>query len=263
MRRRRSRRRLPAPDATLERRAPEPVRRRWTLILVPPQPGAAAHQISVSARTVRALGTAAIIMLGGAFAWGAAGTASASKAEDRLAATRQVLMNLHDSVTVLRGRRAADSIQTEAMIEPDMVLPVTGQITSRFSRSRIQPLLNIIRPHEGVDVSAPTGTPIYAPAAGQVKFVGWRFGDGLTVELGHNGNVMTRYAHLKKALVRDGQSVAAGQEIAEVGSSGLATGPHLHFEVLVNGTPVDPLKYIAQEHDTSIYAAARGRVGDH
>jgi murein DD-endopeptidase MepM/ murein hydrolase activator NlpD len=230
---------------------------------VPPQPGAASHRISVSTGTVRAIGTAAIILLGGAFAWGAAGTASASNAEDRLAATRQVLMNLHDSVSVLRTRRAADSIQTEALIEPDMVLPVTGQITSRFSRSRFQPLLNIFRPHEGVDVSAPTGTPIYAPAAGQVTFVGWRFGDGTMVELSHNGNVMTRYAHLKKALVRDGQRVAAGQEIAEVGSSGLATGPHLHFEVLVAGNPVDPLRYIAQEHDTSIYAAARVRVGDH
>jgi murein DD-endopeptidase MepM/ murein hydrolase activator NlpD len=252
-----------SPDATLERRAPEPQRRRWTLILVPPQPGAAAHQVSVSARTVRAIGTAATIIVGGAFAWGAAGTASASKAEDRLAATRQVLMNLHDSVAVLRGRRAVDSIQTEAMTEPDMVLPVAGEITSRFTRSRFQPLLNIVRPHEGVDVSAPLGTPIYAPAAGVVSFVGWRFGDGLTVELAHSGKVLTRFAHCRKALVRDGQPVAAGQQIAEVGASGLATGPHLHFEVVVDGTPVDPLQYIAQEHDTSIYAASRVRVGDH
>lgn len=216
----------------------------------------------MSAGAVRTVGTAAVILIGGAFAWGAAGTASASKAEDRLAATRQVLLTLHDSVSALRTRRTADSLVQVAATPPDMVLPVTGLITSRFSRSRLQPLLNILRPHEGVDVSAASGTPIYAPAAGQVSFVGWRFGDGLTIEIAHNGGVTTRYAHLRKAMVKDGQAVAAGAQIGQVGSSGLATGPHLHFEVLVAGAPVDPLRYIAQEHDT-LRMAARTRVGDH
>src|SRR6185503_2444686 len=249
-------------DATLERRAPRPAKRRWTLILVPPQQGAASHRISVSTGVVRTVGTTAVILLGGAFAWGAAGTASASKAEDRLAATRQVLMTLHDSVSALRTRRTADSLVQVAATPPDMVLPVAGEITSRFSRSRLQPLLNILRPHEGVDVSAPPGTPVYAPASGQVSFVGWRFGDGLTVEIAHNGGVKTRYAHLRKAMVKDGQALAAGDQIGQVGSSGLATGPHLHFEVLVGGAAVDPLQYIAQEHD-SLRMAVRTRLGDH
>jgi len=132
----------------------------------------------------------------------------------------------------------------------------------RSTPSRLQPLLNILRPHEGVDLSAPPGTPVYAPASGEVSFVGWRFGDGLTIEMTHNGGVLTRYAHLRKALVKAGQKVAAGAAIAQVGSSGLATGPHLHFEVLVGGAPVDPLAYIAREHDSDL-VALKGHAAQH
>jgi murein DD-endopeptidase MepM/ murein hydrolase activator NlpD len=122
-------------------------------------------------------------------------------------------------------------------------LPVIGVIASGFSRSRRHPVLHIRRPHLGLDVAAPRGTPVTAPAGGKVIFVGRRFGYGLVVELDHGQGVRTRYAHLRDALVHVGTELTRGVEIATVGSSGITTGPHLHYEVLVNGRQVDPLRY--------------------
>jgi len=122
-------------------------------------------------------------------------------------------------------------------------LPVIGPIASRFSRARRHPLLHIVRPHLGVDVAAPRGTPITAPAAGVVSFVGRKFGFGLVVEIDHGNGVTTRYAHCGRALVEEGAHVTHGVPIATVGTSGLSTGPHLHYEVLVHGRQVDPLRF--------------------
>jgi murein DD-endopeptidase MepM/ murein hydrolase activator NlpD len=122
-------------------------------------------------------------------------------------------------------------------------LPVEGLIASGFSRSRWHPLLHVVRPHLGVDVSAPSGTPIRAPAAGRVSFVGRRLAFGLVVEIQHSAGITTRYAHLRRALVAIGTQVAVGTPIAQVGSSGMSTGPHLHYEVLVGGHQVDPLHF--------------------
>jgi murein DD-endopeptidase MepM/ murein hydrolase activator NlpD len=122
-------------------------------------------------------------------------------------------------------------------------LPVIGAIASRFSRARRHPLLHIIRPHLGVDVAAARGTPITAPAAGLVSFVGRKFGFGLVVEIDHGNGVTTRYAHCGQAFVNEGARVARGVAIATVGTSGLSTGPHLHYEVLVHGHQVDPLRF--------------------
>jgi murein DD-endopeptidase MepM/ murein hydrolase activator NlpD len=122
-------------------------------------------------------------------------------------------------------------------------LPVIGAIASRFSRARRHPLLHIVRPHLGVDVAAPRGTPITAPAAGVVSFVGRKFGFGLVVEIDHGNGVTTRYAHCGRAMVTAGARVTHGVPIATVGTSGLSTGPHLHYEVLVHGHQVDPLRY--------------------
>jgi murein DD-endopeptidase MepM/ murein hydrolase activator NlpD len=120
---------------------------------------------------------------------------------------------------------------------------VIGAIASRFSRARRHPLLHVIRPHLGVDVAAPRGTQITAPAPGRVSFVGRKFGFGLVVEIDHGNGVTTRYAHCGSALVSEGARVQRGVAIATVGTSGLSTGPHLHYEVLVNGRQVDPLRY--------------------
>jgi murein DD-endopeptidase MepM/ murein hydrolase activator NlpD len=121
--------------------------------------------------------------------------------------------------------------------------PVIGAIASTFSYARRHPLLHILRPHLGVDVAARYGTRITAPAAGRVTYVGTRLGYGRVVEMDHGNGIATRYAHCSSVLVREGQDVARGALIATVGSSGLSTGPHLHYEVTVNGRQVDPLKF--------------------
>jgi murein DD-endopeptidase MepM/ murein hydrolase activator NlpD len=123
---------------------------------------------------------------------------------------------------------------------------VLGRLSSRFSYSRRHPILRIRRPHLGVDVSAPKGTPIRAPATGTVRTVERSFTYGLLVELDHGDGVITRYAHCESVEVKEGQSVIAGTTIATVGSSGLSTAPHLHYEVRVRGRPVDPLTYVVQ-----------------
>ena len=143
------------------------------------------------------------------------------------------------------GRSARSSDENGIALSPRSIegLPVIGRLASGFSRSRRHPVLHIRRPHLGVDVAAPRGTHIIAPAAGTVSFVGRKFGFGLVVEMNHGSEVRTRYAHLTAAMVRVGDEVPKGTFIATVGSSGITTGPHLHYEVLVNGRQVDPLRY--------------------
>lgn len=121
-------------------------------------------------------------------------------------------------------------------------LPVIGRITSNFSRARRHPLLGVVRRHKGIDIAAPSGTRITAPASGRVRFAGRQVGFGLVVELDHGRGVVTRYAHCRSLSVAVGARVRAGQTIAAVGRTGLATGPHLHYEVLVGGRSVDPLR---------------------
>ena len=139
-------------------------------------------------------------------------------------------------------------------------LPVIGRLASGFSRSRRHPVLHIRRPHLGVDVAAPRGTHIIAPAAGKVTFVGRKFGFGIVVEMDHGAGVRTRYAHLTASMVHVGDEIAKGTFIATVGSTGITTGPHLHYEVLVNGHQVDPLRYRlpqqAQDNGTTVTPAA-------
>jgi murein DD-endopeptidase MepM/ murein hydrolase activator NlpD len=125
-----------------------------------------------------------------------------------------------------------------------VVLPVPGgRVSSSFARVRRHPILGIWRSHDGLDISAPTGTPIRAPAGGRVVRVARQLGYGLVVEVSHGGGVLTRYAHCNAARVSVGQRVTAGAVIATVGSTGLASGPHLHYEVLVRGRRVNPARY--------------------
>jgi murein DD-endopeptidase MepM/ murein hydrolase activator NlpD len=121
-----------------------------------------------------------------------------------------------------------------------MTRPVPGGVTSGFGM-RFHPILNYSRMHQGVDLRASYGTPIVAVADGRVEFAGWHGGHGNAVELDHGGGTETLYGHMSRILVRPGQSVHRGQEIGLVGSTGLSTGPHLHFEVHRNGVPVNPL----------------------
>jgi murein DD-endopeptidase MepM/ murein hydrolase activator NlpD len=124
------------------------------------------------------------------------------------------------------------------------IMPTTGWLTSAFSSMREHPILHVMRPHEGIDVTAPLGAPIQSPAAGIVVNAGWETGYGNIIEIDHGFGIRTKFAHCSKLTAKTGQRVARGQVIAEVGSTGLATGPHLHYEVHVNGKPVDPLRYV-------------------
>jgi murein DD-endopeptidase MepM/ murein hydrolase activator NlpD len=146
-------------------------------------------------------------------------------------------------------KEAADSLSlhTARLAATPSIMPTQGWLSSAFSAMRTHPILHLARPHEGIDVSAPMGSPIEAPAAGVVTDAGWETGYGNTITIDHGFGIVTKFAHASKLLVRTGQRVSRGQRIALVGNSGLATGPHLHYEVHVNGRPVDPLKYVLPE----------------
>jgi murein DD-endopeptidase MepM/ murein hydrolase activator NlpD len=121
-----------------------------------------------------------------------------------------------------------------------MTRPVPGGVSSGFGM-RFHPILNYSRMHQGVDLRASFGTPIVAVSDGRVEFAGWHGGHGNAVELNHGGGLETLYGHMSRILVRPGQSIHRGAVIGLVGSTGLSTGPHLHFEVHRNGVAVNPL----------------------
>lgn len=117
------------------------------------------------------------------------------------------------------------------------------RVSSAFSRARLHPILNTIRAHEGTDYAAPPGTPVYAAGDGRIRFRGQKGGYGNVVEIDHGGGFATVYGHLSRfAALKPGTRVTRGQTIGYVGMTGLATGPHLHYEFHVDGHFVDPQK---------------------
>jgi murein DD-endopeptidase MepM/ murein hydrolase activator NlpD len=116
------------------------------------------------------------------------------------------------------------------------------RISSRFTGSRLHPILRVVRAHLGVDYAAPAGTPVHAASGGVVVAAGWAGGYGKTVRLRHANGYETLYGHLSRLAVRAGQRVAQGDPIGAVGSTGLATGPHLDYRMARNGQFVDPLR---------------------
>lgn len=121
-----------------------------------------------------------------------------------------------------------------------------SRVTSGFSNRRLHPILKKWRAHRGVDYGAPTGTPIMAVSNGIVRYIGKKGAYGRFIELRHNNGISTRYAHLSKYAkkLQKGSKVEQGQIIGYVGKSGMATGPHLHYEFLVNGRQVDPSRAV-------------------
>jgi len=119
-------------------------------------------------------------------------------------------------------------------------LPVAGHITSPFGY-RTHPILKTRKLHTGVDIGAPSGTPIHAAGGGEVIWASWRGGYGNCVIIDHGGGKATLYGHMSRLNSSVGRKVAKGDVIGYVGSTGLSTGPHLHYEVRINGTPVNPL----------------------
>jgi murein DD-endopeptidase MepM/ murein hydrolase activator NlpD len=145
--------------------------------------------------------------------------------------------------------QAVDSLEhrTDRLRRTPSISPITpglGYFSSPFAAARLHPIFHEARPHEGIDVSAPMGTSILAPASGRIVDVRTEPGYGKTVTVDHGYGIMTRYAHCSRILVRVGQWVNRGEKIAEVGNTGLTTAPHLHYEVLLNGRPVDPRTFI-------------------
>jgi murein DD-endopeptidase MepM/ murein hydrolase activator NlpD len=118
-----------------------------------------------------------------------------------------------------------------------LVRPIEGRLTSAYGA-------RYGRMHRGIDVAAPSGTPIRATRDGKVAFAGWKGGYGNTVDIAHDSGQKTRSAHQCELLVATGDTVERGQVIGRVGTTGSSTGPHLHFEVSVAGSDVDPLSVL-------------------
>ncbi len=130
-----------------------------------------------------------------------------------------------------------ENLQKAFMRSPLSIL----RVTSGYGM-RTHPISGKRKMHTGIDYAAPTGTPVWAVGSGTVAFTGWKGGYGKTIEIKHSGAVKTRYGHLSKIFVRKGQAVRQHQTIGAVGSTGYSTGPHLHFEYLVNGKFTQPRK---------------------
>ena len=211
--------------------------RRWTVMLVPHGSGSS-RAVEVSQTVVKALvGIGSVVALL-FLVWVPWRNIAARVDMDQLTRRANILVHslneAYDSASSQRSRYAA----------MPSIMPTKGWLTSAFARERVHPILHLARPHEGIDVSAPMGMEIDAPAAGIVTEVTWIEGYGNTLKIDHGYGLVTRYAHCSKILVVRGQRVKRGQPIAKVGSTGLSTGPHLHYEVWVNGHPADPMKYV-------------------
>lgn len=123
------------------------------------------------------------------------------------------------------------------------IMPAIGNLTSAYG-PRLSPYAGRIKMHEGIDIGAPSGTPIVAPADGVVTFSGAKPGFGNFIQIIHGYGVETIFGHMSSLHVKKGEKIVRGTKIATVGNTGYSTGPHLHYEVRVNGTPVDPIYYI-------------------
>jgi len=131
----------------------------------------------------------------------------------------------------------------EMLVHTPSIWPVQGWVTSGFG-FRANPFTGLNQMHEGLDISNRLGTPVVATGDGIVSATGKDFSYGNVVVVSHGFGIITRYNHLSKILVNAGQKVRRGDKIAEVGTTGKSTGPHLHYEVKVNGIPVNPARYI-------------------
>ncbi len=180
---------------------------------------------------------------------------------------KEIASELGSVVGLLKDRKRKLEILEEAIKGKDLTAksapagwPVrSGYITSNYGM-RVHPIRRRVHFHTGVDFAAPYGAPVQAVADGVVTFSGWRGGYGKLVEIRHANGYSTRYGHNSNIDVAEGQQVRRGQTIAEVGATGTATGPHVHFEVLVNGEHTNPMAFAGgQPPDTLL--AARGGPG--
>lgn len=168
-----------------------------------------------------------------------------------------LLADVTDKVERLRHMvyhqiKSFDYLQKEAgsLSKRVSCVPAIQPISSKYLKQmasgygyRTDPIYGTSRFHEGLDYSAAVGTPVYATGDGRVTEAGWSSGYGLSVDINHDFGYLTRYAHLSEILVKPGQEVHRGDLIGKVGNTGKSTGPHLHYEVRLNGQPQNPVNY--------------------
>ena len=135
-------------------------------------------------------------------------------------------------------------VERGTKIPPTYIKPLSGGRLSSGFGGRKAPTKGASTNHKGIDWATPIGTAIYASSGGTVTKAGWGSGYGYVIYIKHPDGRETRYGHLSKVLVSPGQSVKQGQKIALSGNTGRSTGPHLHFEIRINGVAVNPLKYL-------------------
>jgi murein DD-endopeptidase MepM/ murein hydrolase activator NlpD len=166
---------------------------------------------------------------------------------DRLQAAQDELtavINRHlEEEAAARGYAASRAPALTASSASGFMVPTNGSITSPFGY-RVHPILGYGRLHAGTDFGAGYGSPIWAAKGGEVIFAGWNGGYGNCVIIAHEGGLSTLYGHQSELAVSVGQQVSQGEVIGWVGSTGASTGPHLHFEVWVGGSPTDPLNFL-------------------
>jgi len=146
-----------------------------------------------------------------------------------------------DQLSVLEALLVQDSANRKFL--PTKYPISDGWYSSNFGY-RIDPFTGQQSMHDGIDFPAETGTPIVAAASGKVSFAEWHPQYGKMLEIDHGNGLVSRYAHASQLLVKEGDLVVAGQRVAVVGTTGRSTGPHLHFEVRLNGTPQNPARFL-------------------
>ncbi len=138
----------------------------------------------------------------------------------------------------------AKIVERGTKIPPTYIKPISGGRQSSGFGRRNAPKRGASTYHKGIDWATPTGTAVFASCGGTVAKAGWGSGYGYVVYINHPDGRQTRYGHLSKILVSAGQTVSQGQKIALSGNTGVSTGPHLHFEILIGGSQVNPLNYL-------------------
>lgn len=160
---------------------------------------------------------------------------------DRLSEVSRTVENRSDMLGVLEAQLFEQTVKKKLM--PTM-MPLNVPFNASSFGLRIDPITGQQAMHEGIDFLADTGAPIVAAAGGVVQFAGFHPQYGYVVDIEHGNDLVTRYAHASKLLVKEGDVIQRGRKIAEVGSTGRSTGPHLHFEVRFKGAPQNPARFL-------------------